>query len=83
MATIERNTQQLQSENIREKIARRAYEVYESRGCQEGHDLDDWLKAENEVRSEMQRPNVKSVAQSSEQVLPSSSAKRSSERRAS
>jgi hypothetical protein len=29
-------------------IAQRAYELYEQRGRQEGHDLDDWLKAERE-----------------------------------
>ncbi len=29
-------------------IAQRAYELYEQRGRQEGHDLEDWLKAERE-----------------------------------
>jgi hypothetical protein len=27
-------------------IARRAFELYCDRGCQHGHDLDDWLQAE-------------------------------------
>jgi Protein of unknown function (DUF2934) len=31
-------------------IARRAYELYESRGGEHGHDLEDWLQAETEVR---------------------------------
>ena len=31
-------------------IARRAYELYCERGCQHGHDLDDWLRAERELR---------------------------------
>jgi hypothetical protein len=31
-------------------IARRAYEIYESRGGDHGGDLDDWLQAEREVR---------------------------------
>ena len=30
-------------------IARRAYERYEERGRQPGHDLDDWLEAEREI----------------------------------
>ena len=32
------------------EIARVAYELYEQRGCEQGHDLDDWLKAEQMVR---------------------------------
>jgi hypothetical protein len=32
-----------------EKIRQRAYELYEARGREEGHDLDDWLQAEAEV----------------------------------
>ena len=31
-------------------IARRAFEIYCQRGCQHGHDLDDWLQAERELR---------------------------------
>jgi hypothetical protein len=31
-------------------IARRAYEHYEERGRQPGHELDDWLQAETEMR---------------------------------
>lgn len=30
-------------------IARRAYELYEQRGCAHGHDIDDWLLAEREL----------------------------------
>ena len=30
-------------------IAQRAYELYEQRGRQDGHDLEDWLKAEREL----------------------------------
>jgi hypothetical protein len=32
-----------------ERIARRAYELYEQRGRQEGRDLEDWLKAEQQM----------------------------------
>jgi hypothetical protein len=31
---------------IQEKIACRAYELFEERGHQHGHDLKDWLRAE-------------------------------------
>ena len=30
-------------------IARRAYDLYLARGCEHGHDLDDWLRAEREL----------------------------------
>jgi hypothetical protein len=33
-------------------IERRAYELYEGRGREDGRDLDDWLQAESEVRNE-------------------------------
>ena len=32
-------------------IARRAYELYLARGCQHGHDLEDWVQAERELRA--------------------------------
>jgi len=35
--------------NLDEEIRRRAYELYENRGCENGHDIDDWLRAEAEV----------------------------------
>jgi hypothetical protein len=31
------------------EIARRAYDIYLSRGCQHGHDVEDWLRAEREL----------------------------------
>ncbi len=35
--------------NFEEAIRRRAYELYEQRGRKDGHDMDDWLRAESEV----------------------------------
>jgi hypothetical protein len=32
------------------QIARRAYELYEARGREHGHDVDDWLQAERELK---------------------------------
>jgi Protein of unknown function (DUF2934) len=34
-----------------EDIARRAYQLYEERGGEHGHDLDDWFQAERELRN--------------------------------
>jgi hypothetical protein len=35
--------------NIEERIRRRAYELYVARGREDGHDLEDWLRAESEI----------------------------------
>lgn len=32
-----------------ERIRTRAYELFEQRGREDGHDLEDWLAAENEI----------------------------------
>ena len=36
-----------------EALARRAYELFEARGHQDGHDLEDWLRAESELLNPM------------------------------
>jgi len=33
------------------EVARRAYDLYLERGCEHGHDVDDWLQAERDVRA--------------------------------
>jgi len=33
-----------------EAISRRAYELFQERGREPGHDLDDWLHAEHELK---------------------------------
>ena len=35
---------------IEQQIQKRAYELYEQRGKTDGHDLDDWLQAECEIK---------------------------------
>ena len=35
--------------SLEEKIRLRAYTFYEERGREDGHDLDDWLRAEAEL----------------------------------
>ena len=32
-----------------EEITRRAYQIYMERGCPEGHSLEHWLEAENQL----------------------------------
>ncbi len=36
-------------QNMEEAIRTRAYELYDERGRESGHDLEDWLRAEEEV----------------------------------
>jgi hypothetical protein len=37
------------SQNLEEQIRCRAYELYEARGRENGHDVEDWLCAESEI----------------------------------
>lgn len=37
-----------------EATARRAYEIYQSRGASHGSDVDDWLRAEREIKARRQ-----------------------------
>ena len=37
------------ADDLRERITRRAYELYQSRGGEPGHELEDWLQAESEI----------------------------------
>ena len=41
-----------------EMISRRAYELYERRGSEPGHEFEDWLEAEKQLSAEVQ-PNLK------------------------
>jgi HSP20 family molecular chaperone IbpA len=36
-------------EDLSNSIARRAFEIFEGRGCEMGHDLEDWFRAESEL----------------------------------
>ena len=39
----------LRMQEINDSIARRAYDLFEQRGCAHGFDYEDWLKAESEL----------------------------------
>jgi hypothetical protein len=43
-------------QELEEKIRQRAYELYEMRGREDGHDLEDWLRAEDEIMRKKVRP---------------------------
>lgn len=43
-------------EDRRERIAAKAYELWEQRGCRHGHDLEDWFDAEALVIQSLQEP---------------------------
>lgn len=38
-----------------DEIAKRAYAIYEKNGCQSGHDRENWLAAEAELKAEAAR----------------------------
>ncbi len=42
----------------KEQISQRAYEIYLARGCEDGHDLSDWIEAERQL-SESHEPQTK------------------------
>ena len=44
-------------EPSRENIAHRAYELYTQRGCEPGKDIEDWVRAQKELASEVVRKN--------------------------
>jgi hypothetical protein len=44
-------------EPSREDIAHRAYELYTQRGCEPGKDIEDWVRAQKELASEVVRKN--------------------------
>ena len=43
-------------DDLQEKIARRAYQLYEEGGFLNGNEMDHWLKAEREILKE--RPSA-------------------------
>ncbi len=43
---------ELQEFELEYQIRQRAYELYEARGREDGHELEDWLRAEEEITRE-------------------------------
>jgi hypothetical protein len=44
----------IHDENLYERVAQKAYELYQERGEESGHDLEDWLTAERLIKAELQ-----------------------------
>ena len=51
--STEPESMQKYSDEVRERIARKAYELFEQRGRQAGRELEDWLDAEEIIRKEI------------------------------
>lgn len=52
----------LKNSEIEEQIRLRAYALYEERGREDGHDVEDWLRAEAEVESAAEPSVARRVA---------------------
>jgi HSP20 family protein len=53
-----------EAQQVQFAIARRAYELFEGRGCEHGHDWEDWFRAE----SELLRPVSVSMSESEDRI---------------
>jgi len=42
---------------LEDQIRQRAHELYEARGREDGHDVEDWLRAEGEI-TEKEVPRI-------------------------
>lgn len=41
------------SDGVQERISKKAFALWQERGCRDGHHLDDWLDAETIVMEEI------------------------------
>lgn len=57
--------------DLEEHIRQLAYCLYEERGCEGGHAVDDWLRAEREVRAFASRTGAKEVESRHTDASPS------------
>ena len=49
MASRNKRVPAAEAPRIEEEVRKRAYELFEMRGREQGHELDDWLRAEREI----------------------------------
>jgi CRISPR/Cas system type I-B associated protein Csh2 (Cas7 group RAMP superfamily) len=47
-----------ESQELKEKIRKRAYQLYEERLWEDGHEVEDWLRAEEEILEQEVRPKA-------------------------
>jgi hypothetical protein len=60
MAKAENQTEP--TPEMMEQIRARAHELFEQRGREEGHDVEDWLQAEAEVTKQQKQQTAKTKA---------------------
>ena len=46
------STTSCSQKDMKDLIAKKAYDLYVKSGCKAGHDLDNWVKAEKIVKSD-------------------------------
>jgi hypothetical protein len=52
------------SDHVYVRVAVLAYSMYEQRGRQDGHDIEDWIEAEKMIRDEMALQDTRTKARS-------------------
>ena len=50
------------SDELQQQIARLAFQLYEARGREDGHDVEDWLQAEAALRRDTLLPKASIAA---------------------
>lgn len=48
----------VEAQDLEPEIRRRAYELYELRGREGGHEMEDWLRAEEDVTRNLRRKSA-------------------------
>nr|MBU1327818.1 DUF2934 domain-containing protein [Candidatus Omnitrophota bacterium] len=51
--SLDNNENRVSREEFMQLVQKKAYEIYEKRGCQSGNDLEDWLNAERLVKEDL------------------------------
>ncbi len=51
--SLDNNENRISREEFMQLVQKKAYEIYEKRGCQSGNDLEDWLNAERLVKEDL------------------------------
>lgn len=52
---VDKKTEEAWDEEMRSRIAERAYYKAEARGYEPGHEIQDWVEAEAEIQAEIYR----------------------------
>jgi hypothetical protein len=62
--------------DLEERIRRRAYELYEQRGREDGYETEDWLAAEAELTRERTQPLARETVKKNRKPTVTSTGKR-------